>query len=424
MEKRLGFHYFQDELHYQIKDLSLWLPELQSLNAGWLVLKSAATQAVPEDFITGLISKGIQPIIHFDFQVNCSVKVEEIKILLAEYAKWGVRYVIFFDQPNMKSAWLEGTWSLGDLVERFLDRYLPFVRAAEQNGLIPVFPPLQPGGDYWDLSFLKKVLGLVQQRKSIDFISNLHMAISSQTFDHPLSWGLGGSARWKTPRAYSKTEIGEQDHLGFNTWQWYAEIVSSILGITPKIFLFYYGASKISSSSFDPNISFETLVDLTEEKPTSADPQISLPKDILGCLFWLLSSKSSDPLGKTAWFDEFGNPKQKMVTEQKARLEQTRKQSSDYAVADRVAEWMYPIDHYLLLPSYDWGVPENTLDRIRPILRDSHPTIGFSLFEAMNARKVTVWNENSAFSEQDIQILREAGCLIDEQIINSIGIQA
>lgn len=235
---------------------------------------------------------------------------------------------------------------------------------------------------------------------------------------------MGGSARWKTPRAYSKTEIGEQDHLGFNTWQWYAEIVKNKLGITPKIFLFYYGASKISSSSFDPNISFETLVDLTEEKPTSADTQISLPKDILGCLFWLLSSKASDPLGKTAWFDEFGNPKQKVVTDQKARLEQTRKQSSDYAVADRVAEWMYPIDHYLLLPSYDWGVPENTLDRIRPILRDSHPTIGFSLFEAMNARKVTVWNENSAFSEQDIQMLREAGCLIDEQIINSIGIQA
>jgi len=37
---------------------------------------------------------------------------------------------------------------------------------------------------------------------------------------------------------------------------------------------------------------------------------------------------------------------------------------------------------------------------------------------------VTVWNENGAFSVHDIDILREAGCLIDEQIINSIGVPA
>jgi len=75
-----------------------------------------------------------------------------------------------------------------------------------------------------------------------------------------------------------------------------------------------------------------------------------------------------------------------------------------------------------LLPSYDWGIHENTLDRIRPIIRESRPTIGFSLIEATNARKVTVWNENGAFNVHDIDILREAGCLIDEQIINSVSI--
>jgi len=74
------------------------------------------------------------------------------------------------------------------------------------------------------------------------------------------------------------------------------------------------------------------------------------------------------------------------------------------------------------LPSYDWGIPENTLDRIRPIIRDARPTIGFSVIEATNARKVTVWNENGAFSEHDIQLLREAGCLVEEQLVNSIGI--
>jgi hypothetical protein len=85
---------------------------------------------------------------------------------------------------------------------------------------------------------------------------------------------------------------------------------------------------------------------------------------------------------------------------------------------------MYPIDHYLLLPSYDWGIPENVLDRIRPIIRETRPTIGFSLIEAMNARKVTVWNEDGAFSEHDLQMLREAGCQIDEKVIKSVSVVA
>jgi len=42
----------------------------------------------------------------------------------------------------------------------------------------------------------------------------------------------------------------------------------------------------------------------------------------------------------------------------------------------------------------------------------------------MNARKVTVWNEDSAFSEHDLQMLHEAGCQVDEKIVNSVRITA
>lgn len=421
MEKRLGFHYFQDVNHYQARDLTLWLSELQSLNASWLVIKSSTIQAIPEEFIQGMIQGGIQPIVYFDFQVNSNVKPEDLKVILSAYAKWGVKYVVFFKSPNLKSAWVDGTWSQGDLVERFLDRYLPFVKAAEQNGLTPVFPPLQPGGDYWDLSFLKKLLQLVQQRKSLDFTSNLHMAVSAQTFFRPLSWGAGATTKWKALRPYSKTETGEQDHLGINTWQWYQELLKSVLNVTPKFFLFWFGAASIEQNLLDSELSFEKLLELTGEGTVQDDQQLSLPKEVLGCLFWLLSSPQSESLEKTAWFDESGRPKRNVINTYKEHLEHTKKEHVEYAVADRLAEWMYPIDHYLLLPSYEWGIPESVLDRVRPIIRDSRPTVGFSLFEAMNARKVTVWNEDSAFSNHDLQMLREAGCLLDEQVVKSIS---
>jgi len=125
MEKRLGFHYFQDYDHYQMRDLELWVPELASLKASWLVLKAPPTAAIPEEFITGLIQAGIQPILHFDFQVNSAVRPEDLRVLLSSYSRWGIKYVIFFDRPNTKAAWTDGSWSQGDLVERFLDRYLP-----------------------------------------------------------------------------------------------------------------------------------------------------------------------------------------------------------------------------------------------------------------------------------------------------------
>ncbi len=88
MNKRLGFHYFQDLNHYQARDLNLWLPELQALNASWLVIKSPLSQAIPEDFIQGLVKGGIQPIVQFDMPVNSEIKPEDLKVILFAYARW------------------------------------------------------------------------------------------------------------------------------------------------------------------------------------------------------------------------------------------------------------------------------------------------------------------------------------------------
>ena len=60
---RMGFHYYQDMDHFTEKDLSRWLPELESLGAAWLVIQSAPDRAIPEPFIRGLLQSGIEPIV-------------------------------------------------------------------------------------------------------------------------------------------------------------------------------------------------------------------------------------------------------------------------------------------------------------------------------------------------------------------------
>jgi hypothetical protein len=425
MNKRLGFHYFQDTLHYLERDLSQVLPELKSLESAWLLLKSPHTVAIPEEFITGLIANGIKPIVHFDFQVNSNVKPEDIRILLTQYAKWGVKYVIFFDKPNTKKAWMPGTWSQGDLVERFLDRYLPFVRLAEQNGMTPVFPALEPGGDYWDLSFLRKAFQLAKQRRSLEFGANLHIAVSAQSFSHPIDWGNGGGMKWRMPRPYAKTEIGEQDHFGINTYQWYAQIAKNTLNCSPKIILLYMGAADLKKGKMDENLDYDRLVNLVIDDADLLVEDFTIDKNVIACLFWLMNTpkkRDRQDTTPTTLFETQEQTKPEWIEDLQAKVEETQRHTAEFNVAESLADWIHPIDHYLLLPSYEWGIPVNTLDKVRPIIAESRPTIGFSISEACNARKVTVWNENGAFSEQDIQTLREAGCNIDEHIVNSLSV--
>ena len=425
MNNRLGFHYFQDTNHYLERDLAQVLPELRSLDSAWLILKSRHTVAIPEEFITGLVSEGIQPIVHFDFQVNSNIRPEDIRILITQYAKWGVKHVIFFDKPNTKKAWMPGTWSQGDLVERFLDRYLPFVRLAEQNGITPVFPPLEPGGDYWDLSFLRKAFLLVSQRRTLEFGANLHIAVSAQSFNNPIDWGNGGESKWRMPRPYAKTEIGEQDHFGLNTYQWYAQIARKTLNSSPKFILLYMGTAEQKTNSMDDTLDYSELVDLVLDSENETQSGFSISKNVIACIFWLMNTpkkKETQNTIKTTLIEIDEDTKPEWIEDLQAKVEETQKQNTEYKLAESLADWVFAIDHYLLLPSYEWGVPVNTLDRVRPIIAESKPTIGFSIAEACNARKVTVWNENGAFSEKDIQTLREAGCIIDEHIINSLGI--
>ena len=136
--------------------MTTWLPKIQQLNTSWLILDAPQDRAIPESFITTLLSNNIEPIIHFNIDLTTPPSLVDIKLLLESYAKWGVHYVMIFDRPNAKSSWASTSWAQHDLVERFLDRFIPIANAVLQAGLFPVFPPLEPGGDYWDTAFLKE----------------------------------------------------------------------------------------------------------------------------------------------------------------------------------------------------------------------------------------------------------------------------
>ncbi len=138
---KLGFHYYPDTLHYSERDLAKWLIELDELGAAWLVIQSPPDRAIPESFIRGLIRANIEPVIQILLPLPNPPEANDLKPVLEAYSHWGVRYIQLFDRPNLSTSWSSSAWFQEDLVERFLDRYLPLAEAVLGAGMNPVFPP-------------------------------------------------------------------------------------------------------------------------------------------------------------------------------------------------------------------------------------------------------------------------------------------
>lgn len=416
---RFGFHYFPDTVHYRQADLATWLPELTRLRASWLTLTASTDRAIPEFFIAGLLSEGIHPVLHFPFPTLPPPANEEIGLLCDNYARWGVRYIAFFDRPNHHLNWPASSWLSQNLVERFLDVYVPLAKRALMAGLVPVFPPLEPGGDYWDTAFLLAALQGLLRRKHTDILDKLVIGAYAWSSNKPLNWGAGGPERWPEAQPYLQ-DLNSQDHRSFRIFDWYSAIAHSILGQPVPIILLKAG-SRLGDDSypFSPpvdapahtriNLSLAQTVSaqLPKDIPSSMEP---LPKNILACNFWLLSTSPSSPFKEHAWFQPDGG---------------------HLPVVDALHNWLAGVSpavtakvfsqagegklsHYLLLPSFDWGVSDWHLEAIRPFVKKYRPVVGFSVDEARNARRVTMVGDFGAFPEDVTDKLIQAGCIVEQ----------
>jgi len=398
---RIGFHYFQDIQHYRKSDLDTWLPEMRALGTGWLVLKAPPDRAIPEQFLQNVMSAGIRPVLHFDFPPDQMPKKEDLGLLFRVYAKWGVQYITLFNKPNLRATWQTTNWAQNDLVERFLDIYLPLAKICVNAGLIPIFPPLEPGGDYWDTAFLRSALRGITRRGYKYLLDKLVIGAISRTAGRPLNWGVGGPERWPRTRPYFTPENGE-DQQGFRIFDWYNAFVQSIL-VTPRpIFLFEVGAPVDEDPEYkNHTIIHKTIVRLLDDqKIPGIEP---IPSNVIGSAFWLLSAPDGNPEAGQAWY--------KTPTEYLPIVDALRSRGQTSNNGSKSAA---TIAHYLLLPSYAGEISDVHLDLIRPFVKKYQPTIGFSLQEARQAERVTVIGGNGTYPQDEINQLRNAGCIVQQ----------
>lgn len=426
-QNRLGFHYFSDTLHYRESDLHAWLPELQSLGAGWLVLTTPFDRAIPELFIRGLFNGGIQPILHFNYSIPSLQKNKDLPTLLSTYAKWGVKYVIFSDRPNTHQCWSSATWAQEDLVERFLDFFLPLAETAIQLGMTPAFPPLEPGGSYWDTTFLQSIMQSILRRQKDKILDTLVIAAYAWTHGKPLTYGSGGPERWAGTRPYF-TPPDEEDQRGFNIFEWYQAIIESTIGKTLPILLLGGGTPGNDLSDHAPEMSpaehaainmaiIQALAGTDVADPSASGKTISALPDYVLCINLAdLAATEDSPATKYAWFKPGSNnlpivgalrqwQSSRSLTYSPVPIPKT-------GISSALENCRF-ISHYILLPCYEWGVSDWHLEVVKPFVKKYQTTIGFSIDEAKHAARVTVIGNTQSIPEDTVDQLRLAGCLVE-----------
>jgi hypothetical protein len=395
---RLGWYYFPDDRHYTQVDLDTWLPVLDTLGARWLILQANAEFAIPESFIRGVCEAGIEPVVHIPVNVG-SIANADLSPILNSYCRWGVHYVVIGDRPNLKSSWGTSDWGRARLVERFIDHLLPILQMQQSAGLLPVFPPLEPGGDYWDTAFLEAALESIARRGKQDLLNSLTIAIYAWTYAKPLNWGEGGPSGWPEARPYH-TPPGCQDQIGFRIFDWYAQVSEKAAGnILPMLVVAGGELPSDDVHVIGPDSYVEQNLGIVRALASS-----DMPDSVLNFSFYHLSSSPDSSDHYAAWFPSVDHPLP-VVASLKRLAESTAKQPQ--------AAIRKPLNHYLLLPEPTYPLSNQEWNAIWPFVVSLKPVVGFSASDARKAQRVTIFGDEDTIPKSIEQELLTAGCTVD-----------
>ncbi len=371
---RLGFYYFPDTRHDRQADLERWLPTLRALGARWLVVRAPADRAVSETFLTGLRQAGIEPILHLAAPVG-GLKPHDLQLLLPVYGRWGVRYVAFYDRPNQQRAWAEGSWGRPRLVERFADALLPALEAAWGTGLTPLFPPLDPGGDYPETAFAEATLRALARRTSPARLRALPLA----------------AYLWLPSSATSEGGDPDADASEvFRRLESLTEAAERVTGRRPAVFVLGAGPDQASE-----NAQLRTSLQLLRALRENHAP------DGVRCLcFYLLACDPEDPAAHQAWF--LGEQPRQVVRAFQSALSPSKTPAEE---PPRLAQYVLAAADLPERQPAAWQAL--TLHAAR-----NGATLGFSETEARLARQVTLAGHPLDVVGPLADRLRQAGCQV------------
>ena len=417
---KLGFHYFLDVEHFKTADSHLWAHKLQEINAKWLVIQNPKDRAIPEEFIRTFSEAGVSLVINFNEDVCSDVNFSNLTTLLNVYGKWGVKYAYLFEKPNLRSKWGDIKWNTHDIVEKHLKLFIPFAQLCVENRIKPVFSPLFPGGDYWDLAFIEKSLeGLAHTTPQIK--NNLVLSAFGWDWGRSIEWGSGGKNKWPKTKPFQKKQ-NTQNQQSFRTYEWYLELSEKVFGKKLPIIILEAGVpngcfAENSADTAHTDIS-SAITNLLNGKNVydHQNPEQLLspiPPEVIGCNFFVLSAQTEKKYFPYRWFTPKGFPLPPALTlglTSNVPILQTEKTPSQINIP--IKQFQFKYRRYILFSdSLKQDMP-NLLEKLDPYIRKFKPHIGFSKVEAANAAYILfITGKKKEFLSDEIETLSE-NCII------------
>ena len=419
LPNRLGFHYFPDCMHYTEKDIHRWLPALKEISAQWLVIQSPINRAIPEEFIRSFSESGIDLVIDFNASLSAELDWHDLELLMAFYGKWGAKYAILYQRPNQKQAWAGSKWGDAHLIDSVISDFIRFGSLCLENNIRPVFPLLTPGGDYWDLAFLKTALLKLKKEAPLAIQNNFILSAAAWDWNNPLDWGAGGQAKWPNVKPY-KLPQESQNQLGFRTFEWYAPIAREVFGISIPVLLLQAGVSNdpqdpesgFQSSGLDKLLAIYHLIKGENVYETLDGSRLLAPilSDVIGCCFYLLSSDL--PAHKTLqWFSTDGV---RLPPAQAIYIGEHNDQGKQSEVEPVESQSGINFKHnrYILLADGMQSETPALLEMLHPYIEKFRPMIGYSVTEANQSAMILAIAPSFGPEPADFEQIRYNGSLV------------
>jgi hypothetical protein len=416
-DSKIGFHYYPDSRHFREEHLARWLPELKKLQISWLTLRASPREPVPATFLQGLREADIEPVVEIDHEQGFFLEKRALVQQAAHYARSGVRYISLLREPNLERNWGVQEWQRPNLVSRIMRAVLPAMETFVDAGLYPLLPPLYPGGDYSDLAFLASMLDIVSTKGSTGLVGRFGLCIHNYAFNRPITWGAGGQRKWSNIGPFGslmgETPVGgfaSEDHRGWRLWEWYDEIAQARVGHSLPMISGAGGA--LWKNQDQPDLPATTVEQHTRRNLELIEKmgRRGAPEFLLNQSFWLLAADADDPAHAHAWFKADGTTLPVVTHLQDTNLQSAAPKCARPAQPKAPQR---PISHYLLLPSWEWGISSLHWEVVRGFVQAARPTVGFDVEEAQRAARVTLFVGAQGFGEETLEQLRAAGCAVE-----------
>lgn len=444
--KKLGFHYYKDAGHFDDPSLDYWLPKLQAAGTSWLVIYAPENGEIPENFIRRLRDVRIEPIVVLNYSISEPPAMPLFQQRMAYYHSVGIHMVQFFNRPNMKNAWSPEDWIKPDLVKRFTRLFADYAVTCVREKVIPLFPMLEPGGDYWDLAFLRSSVKVIHREYSESLLSNLVFSASAGLNRHPLEWNAGGPGAYPSSAPYTDAQV---DHRGFYLYAWYEDILRKELGKNVPILLMNAGMWDASAGIFDVSTreskqQFLNILNMLQEITLKGESKI--PSYILSCCLYKLPSTESLSMSVSAAAPApesiFGTREKSAGGEIPAagdkkaglkgvfsfsKLIKSLKQvgTNIATIIKQLGKFLLQgggMKEYFLLPEVNSLFTEEQMNVIRQYIKLHKCASGSDLNEALASKNVIMIDDQALYPAYMLRQLQDRGCAVHTVSLQNQGL--